>query len=163
MFLSPATGTARPPFSLTGFLQAAQSLGFGLIWHSFQGTALVVLSIAALALSFKRSSSRGVRISAVLGTVSVFAAAIGGLLFVLSGFSNGGNSMQMGEAVSSQRARSIFWLSSMRRSSSECVSKGVLPSRHTDESTLTLRKVARLTHRDSHHRMRARVLTGSRR
>jgi hypothetical protein len=96
VFLSPAIGTTQPPFSLSGFLQTVQSLGFGLIWHAFQGMALVVLSIAALVLSFKWSSSRSVRISAVLGTVFVFAAAIGGFLFVLSGFSNGGNSMQMG-------------------------------------------------------------------
>jgi len=43
-----------------------------------------------------RYHRRSVKIAAVLGLITVIIAGLGGYLFVLSGFSNGGNSMQMG-------------------------------------------------------------------
>ena len=96
IFFAPASGTAPPPFSIDGFFQAVQSLGVSLIWHTFEGIALLILAVAIFALSFVWSKSRSVRISAGLGLLMVFSAALGGFLFVMSGFSNGGNSAQMG-------------------------------------------------------------------
>ena len=56
----------------------------------------MILAVTSLALSFKWSKRRSVRICTILGTIAVFSAAVGGFLFVLSGFANGGNSAQMG-------------------------------------------------------------------
>jgi hypothetical protein len=91
------TGTiTRPPFSIGGFFQTAMGHGFILIWHASQGILLFFLSLTVLGLSFLWSKARSVRILAILGTIMVFSAGLGGLLFALSGFSNGGNSAQMG-------------------------------------------------------------------
>jgi len=60
------------------------------------GILLSILAVVVLALSFVWSKSTGVRIASVLGLIMVISAAIGGYLFAISGFSNGGNSAQMG-------------------------------------------------------------------
>jgi hypothetical protein len=96
IFVAPTNGTTAPPYTMSGFFQSMQSLGFGLVWHAYEGLALVGLSAAIFALSFKWSKSKGVRIASGLGLLSVISAALGGFLFVMSGFSNGGNSAQMG-------------------------------------------------------------------
>ena len=96
IFVAPASGVTPPPYSISGFMQAVSSYGFFLVWHAFEGIALFALAIAAFALSFVWSKSKGVRIATGLALFAVFAAALGGLLFVFSGFSAGGNSMQMG-------------------------------------------------------------------
>ena len=86
-----------PPFSIGGFFQGVESLNAPLlVWHAAEGIALIALSIVVLALSFKWSRARSVRISCLLAFIFLLAAASGGFLFVLSGFSNGGNSAQMG-------------------------------------------------------------------
>jgi hypothetical protein len=47
------TGSVPPPsFTLGGFLGAMSSGGLPVIWHAFEGVALMVLAVAALALSF---------------------------------------------------------------------------------------------------------------
>jgi hypothetical protein len=43
-----------------------------------------------------RYHRRSVKIAALLGLFSVAVAGLGGYLFVLSGFTDGGNTMQMG-------------------------------------------------------------------
>jgi len=96
IFVAPATGVTPPPFSVSGFFEGVESLGFTLIWHTFEGIALVVLGASLAVLSFTWSKSRSVRICSLLGFTFVILAGMGGALFVLSGFSNGGNSMQMG-------------------------------------------------------------------
>jgi heme A synthase len=96
IFYAPSSGITPPPFTLGGFLQTVESLHFPLIWHAFEGITLVVLSVVVFALSFTWSNARSVRICAGLGLLMVVSAAIGGFLFVMSGFSNGGNSAQMG-------------------------------------------------------------------
>jgi len=96
IFYAPPNGTTPPPYSISGFFSAVNSLGFTLIWHTWEGILLLVLSIVLFALSFAWSKSRAVRITSGLGLISVFSAALGGFLFVMSGFSNGGNSAQMG-------------------------------------------------------------------
>jgi hypothetical protein len=98
IFVAPSSGITPPPFSLSGFLNALESLPtpFLPLYHAFEGIFLIVLAVAVFALSFTWSKSRGVRIASGLGLVMVVSAAIGGFLFVMSGFSNGGNSAQMG-------------------------------------------------------------------
>jgi hypothetical protein len=51
--------------------------------------------VAAFVLSFVWSKSRGVRIATGQGLLSIFFAALGGFEFVMSRFSNGGNSAHM--------------------------------------------------------------------
>jgi hypothetical protein len=96
IFLAPANGVASPPFSIVGFVQVIESLGFALIWHAFEGISLVVISVAVFVLSFRWSKSRAVRITSGLGLMMVCSAALGGFLFVMSGFANQANSAQMG-------------------------------------------------------------------
>jgi multisubunit Na+/H+ antiporter MnhB subunit len=69
--------------------------GFFLIWHAFEGIAIFALSLIVLAFSIK-AKPKSIRICAVLGLVYVVVAGVGGLFFVLSGFTNNGNSAQMG-------------------------------------------------------------------
>jgi len=96
IFVAPPTGVTPPPFSLTGLLQGIESLGLPLIWHAFEGFSLVVIGLALAILSFVWSCPKGAKISSFLGFIFIVVAALGGVLFVLSGFSDGGASMQMG-------------------------------------------------------------------
>lgn len=81
--------------SANGLFQAITNIGPVLIIHSFIGILILALSSIVLALSL-RTKPRNVQIPAILGLIMVISAAIGGVFFVLSGFSNGGNSAQMG-------------------------------------------------------------------
>ena len=81
--------------SLNGFVQAISSAGVFEIYHAAEGFLLLILSIVVLALSM-RSRPNSVRICAILGLLAVASAAAGGILFVLSGFQDNGNSAQMG-------------------------------------------------------------------
>lgn len=96
VFSAPTTGTTAPPFSIGGLMQGIASLGFPLLWHAFEGLSIAIIGVAVLVLSFAWSAPKSVKVSSLLGLFSVISAALGGALFVLSGFSNGGNSMQMG-------------------------------------------------------------------
>ncbi|MGI0078956.1 MAG: hypothetical protein ACRECH_04975 [Nitrososphaerales archaeon] len=97
IFFVPASGTTQPAFSVSGFFQGIVSLNVPLLyWHALEGIVLMALSIAILAMSFKWSKARSVRICSALALFFLFSAALGGFLFVLSGFSAGGNSAQMG-------------------------------------------------------------------
>lgn len=66
------------------------------LWHGIEGLLVVLLSIGIAVSAFRRTKSRSIRIVSTLGLVSVVVAALGGYLFVLSGFLNNGNSAQMG-------------------------------------------------------------------
>ncbi|MEM3670761.1 MAG: hypothetical protein QW767_03350 [Thermoprotei archaeon] len=81
--------------SLQGFFAAITSRGPFLEWHAFEGSVALLLGVvvAAYSFAFKR---RSVRFASILAVLSVFASGLGGFLFVLSGFSAGGSSMQMG-------------------------------------------------------------------
>jgi hypothetical protein len=98
VFVAPANGITPPAFTPGSLLHALQILPtpFFPVWHAFEGLALIVLGIAIAILSFTWTRSRGVRIWSIVGLVAVLAAALGGLLFVESGFAAGGSSMQMG-------------------------------------------------------------------
>jgi hypothetical protein len=96
IFYVPPSGTTAPSYSAAGFLGAVESLGFPLLWHAFEGIFLVGLAAVIFGLSFRWTKSRSVRITSGLGLLMVVSAAIGGFLFVMSGFANGGNSAEMG-------------------------------------------------------------------
>ncbi|HEV7215944.1 MAG TPA: hypothetical protein VGP33_12580 [Chloroflexota bacterium] len=98
IFLMPANGVTPPAQTLSGFLGAVQSIKppFILIWHTFEGIALVILAIAVFVTSLFLPSSRGVRIWSGLGLLAMLSAALGGYRFVLSGFADGANSAAMG-------------------------------------------------------------------
>jgi hypothetical protein len=98
IFVAPSNGIKPPAFTLAGFFDALESLpnSFFPLWHTFEGILLMGLAVAVFALSFKWSKARAVRITSGLGLAAIVSAAVGGFLFVMSGFSNGGNSAQMG-------------------------------------------------------------------
>jgi len=96
IFVAPSAGVSPPPFSLAGLLQGIESLGLPLIWHAIEGLSLVVVGLALVILSFLWSCPKSVKISSLLAFIYLAVAAAGGVLFVLSGFSAGGYSMQMG-------------------------------------------------------------------
>jgi hypothetical protein len=81
--------------SLNGIFNGVVTTGFFLPWHTFEGIAIFGLSLVVLALSIK-AKPKSIRICAILGLVYVVVAGVGGLFFVLSGFTNNGNSAQMG-------------------------------------------------------------------
>ena len=86
----PSGGVAA---SFGGFWAAVGSAGAIVAYHALEAAALLVCSVVILALSLRE---RVGRLFALLGMASVVSAAIGGVLFVLSGFQNNPNSAQMG-------------------------------------------------------------------
>ena len=94
IFLIPTTPTSVEQ-SASGLFQAITNIGPVLLIHASIGIMILALASIVLALSLK-SKPRNVQIPAILGLFMVVSAAIGGVFFVLSGFSNGGNSAQMG-------------------------------------------------------------------
>jgi len=54
------------------------------------------MMIAILWIISKPRVSKGIRVCAIIGSLAVLSAAYGGISFVLSGFQDNGNSMQMG-------------------------------------------------------------------
>jgi uncharacterized membrane protein len=81
--------------TVQGFVAAVTASGPPLVWHALEGVLILVLGVIIAALSY-RLSSLAVRVASALGVLSVLSAGIGGFLFVTSGFSAGGSSMQMG-------------------------------------------------------------------
>jgi len=98
IFVAPASGIQPPALTPGSLLHELQLLPtpFFPVWHAFEGLALVVLAVATAILAFSWSRSRGARAWSVVGLIAVLSAALGGLLFVESGFAAGGSSMQMG-------------------------------------------------------------------
>ena len=89
---SPATGV---PQSVSGFFGAITGNGVFLLWHGMEGLLILVSAVVVFALSLRRQK-RNVKAAAGLALFFVVVAGLGGYFFVLSGFSAGGSSMQMG-------------------------------------------------------------------
>jgi len=89
---APATNVNQ---SVGGFFQAIVNQGPFLLWHGMEGFLILLSAVGVLVVSL-RYKRRSVKIGAALGLITVLVAGLGGYLFVLSGFSNGGSSMQMG-------------------------------------------------------------------
>jgi heme A synthase len=81
--------------SANGLLQALQKAGQVPLYHAFEGFLLLAFSLVVLFLSL-RTKAKSVQVSSILGFAAVVSAAIGGILFVFSGFQDNGNSAQMG-------------------------------------------------------------------
>lgn len=83
-----------------GFFQGLESAGPGplAIYHGIEGMVILLLGIGIAIAAFRRSRSRGIRATSLLGLFFIAAAALGGYLFVFSGFLANGNSAQMGGA-----------------------------------------------------------------
>jgi heme A synthase len=81
--------------SMQGFFSAVTAHGPFLLWHAAEGFLVLLSAIGVLVVSL-RYDRRSVKVSALLGLIFVLLAGLGGFLFVLSGFADGGNSMQMG-------------------------------------------------------------------
>jgi hypothetical protein len=96
IFYAPSSDVKPPPYSLAGFSQSVDKVGFSLIWHTYEGIFLVVLAAVVFGVSFAWSKSRAVRITSGLGFFAVVSAAVGGFEFVMSGYASGGDSAQMG-------------------------------------------------------------------
>ena len=93
LFSSFPTGTVES--SANGLLGAVVNVGPTLIIHAFIGIVILTLSVVVLAFSLK-SKPRNIQVPSILGLVMIVSALIGGVLFVLSGFTNNGVSAQMG-------------------------------------------------------------------
>ncbi len=72
-------------FSLPKILDALHLAGLAALTHAGLGSFLTLMSILILILSL-RSKLRSVRLFGSLGFLSVVSAAVGGVLFTLSGF-----------------------------------------------------------------------------
>jgi hypothetical protein len=91
---SPANTSSQ---GLGGFFSAVMDGGLLLIWHGMEGFLILFSAIGVLVVSL-RYRRRSVKVGALLGLVAVVVAGLGGYLFVLSGFSAGSSTMQMGGA-----------------------------------------------------------------
>ena len=92
LFMVPASSA---PLDASAGFQAVLSANATLISHAFLGLGLLGLAVVILTFSLK-AKPRNVQVPAILGLVMMVSALIGGILFVLSGFSNNGVSAQMG-------------------------------------------------------------------
>ena len=89
---SASTGVQQ---SLQGFFAAIFGEGPFLIWHALEGILIFLSAVGVLVVSLLYSR-RSVKVGALLALFFVVVAGLGGYLFVLSGFTDGGSSMQMG-------------------------------------------------------------------
>ena len=81
--------------SLGGLTQALQNAGIMEVIHASLGFFTVAVSVVVLTLSFKKRVN-SLRVTSLIGLAAIASATAGGLLFVFSGFTNNGNSAQMG-------------------------------------------------------------------
>lgn len=89
---------ATPSQSVGGFFSTMMNGGLLLIWHGLEGFLILFSAIGVLVVSM-RYHRRSVKIGAAIGLIAVIVAGLGGYLFVLSGFSAPGSTMQMGGAA----------------------------------------------------------------
>lgn len=88
--------TTPVTFSVGGLLSALAGVSDLAVYHALEGAFLVILSVLVLALSFRASKARSVRIASFVAMAAVISAAIGGILFTYSSFQSSPNSAQMG-------------------------------------------------------------------
>lgn len=98
--LGMAVNIASPPtippfrFSLVGVSGALQRAGGTAVFHAGLGGGLVIISMIGLILAL-RSRVRIVQVFGILAFLATLLAATTGLLFVLSGFQNNGDTHGM--------------------------------------------------------------------
>jgi len=89
------TTSSTSAVSFSDFTQALVNQGPALVVHALVGFLVFLSGVGVLVVSLRRGDRR-VKITAALALLAVVSAGVGGILFVLSGFSAGGSSMQMG-------------------------------------------------------------------
>ncbi len=94
IFVAPPGTNSTVAFS--SFFDTVNHYGFFLIWHTYEGLLPLILSLVLIGFSFRWSKKRSVRITSILGALSIISAVIGGVSFILSGFNAGGSTAQMG-------------------------------------------------------------------
>jgi len=80
--------------SFSGLIRALEEAGQLPVYHAIEGVLLVAFSLVILILSFQ-TKIKNAKIASIIAFGAVVSATIGGILFVLSGFQDNGNSMQM--------------------------------------------------------------------
>jgi hypothetical protein len=104
VFPDQVTGT------FAGFFQALFQSGGLTVFHAIEGLVIVLGAISIVVSAFRQRTAKVVRAFAVFGMTAVISAAIGGILFVLSGFKNDPNSAQMGGSFISAYASNFLLL-----------------------------------------------------
>jgi len=89
------TTSSTASVSFSGFTEALFNQGPSVVVHALVGFLIFLSGIGVLVVSL-RYGERRVKIAAALALLAVVSAGVGGILFVMSGFSDGGSSMQMG-------------------------------------------------------------------
>lgn len=98
--LGMAVNIANPPtmppfrFSMVGVSNALYRAGGTAVFHAGLGGGLVIISMISLLLAL-RSRIRNVQVFSILAFLATLLAATTGLLFVLSGFQNNGDTHGM--------------------------------------------------------------------
>jgi succinate dehydrogenase/fumarate reductase cytochrome b subunit len=95
LFNSGSSGAVN---GMSGAIQALEDFGPGplALWHALEGILIVLLAVGIVVSVFRRTKLRSVRAVSLLALLFVLSAAVGGYLFLFSGFENNGNSAQMG-------------------------------------------------------------------
>ena len=96
MAVNIANPLSIPPFSLSvhGLSDALHQAGGVAVFHASLGGGLVIFSVISLIFCL-RSGVRGVQVFGTLAFLATSLAAATGLLFVLSGFQNDGDTHGM--------------------------------------------------------------------
>jgi len=89
------TTSSTSSVSFSDFTQALVNQGPVVVVHALIGFLIFFSGIGVLVVALKHRDRR-VKIAAALALLAVVSAGVGGILFVLSGLSAGGSSMQMG-------------------------------------------------------------------
>ncbi|HLH86173.1 MAG TPA: hypothetical protein VKU79_04850 [Thermoplasmataceae archaeon] len=83
------------PGTYVNLILSVKGIGPLFIWHELEAIIILVLGIILVPLALARHR-RSLTVCSILGLFFIISAIIGGLLFVLSGFSAQGSSAQMG-------------------------------------------------------------------
>ena len=82
--------------TITGLINAINSVGIVLIIHTLDGILILLLGIVIVVSVFYLSESRNAKITSILGLILLIYAFLTGVLFVLSGFQDNSFSIGMG-------------------------------------------------------------------
>ncbi|MEM3676376.1 MAG: hypothetical protein QXV22_04905, partial [Thermoplasmataceae archaeon] len=113
--------------SYANLIISVKGIGPLLIWHEIEALIILILAAIILPLALKRHI-RSVSLCAALGLFFVLSAIVGGLLFVLSGFTANGSSAQMGGSFIGAYAMYFLLLYFSRNENSPSIKTGSLTS-----------------------------------
>ena len=109
--------------------QGMLGLGFLVFWHALEGLILVILTFIVLIFSFKWSNKKSVWNCSILGILFTWSAAVyAGLVFLLSGFSSGADSAQMGGSFIGRLRILLSWNYTLQNRREFCIGKSFAKS-----------------------------------